>query len=48
MAGLVQFWGYLRVRKRFWLPIVVMTLIFAGLVLLSQGIGLTPFNYIRL
>ena len=27
-------WNFLRARKRFWLPIVVMTVIFAGLIML--------------
>jgi hypothetical protein len=41
-------WGFLRVRKRFWLPIVVLTVIFGGLVLLSEGQSLMPFVYRRL
>jgi hypothetical protein len=48
LAGLVQILDFLRVRKRFWLPIVVITLIFAGLLLLSEGNALTPFVYRRL
>ncbi|MGC2415505.1 MAG: DUF5989 family protein [Stellaceae bacterium] len=48
MAGLARLWGFLRVRKRFWVPIVVMTVIFGGLILLSEGVGLMPFTYTRL
>jgi uncharacterized membrane protein len=45
---LAGFWRFVRARKRFWLPIVVLTAIFAGLILLSQGLGLTPFTYTKL
>ena len=48
LIGLTQLWGFLRVRKRLWVPIVVMTLIFGGLILLSEGVGLMPFTYTRL
>ncbi len=45
MAGV---WGYLRERKRFWVPIVVMSVIFGGAILISAGLGLVPFTYTRL
>jgi hypothetical protein len=45
LAGL---WGFLRTRKRFWLPLVAITVIFVGLILWSEGIGLVPFTYTRL
>lgn len=41
-------WEFLRVRKRLWVPIAVMTAIFAALILLSAGFGLVPFTYTRL
>jgi hypothetical protein len=41
-------WGYLKARKRFWVPIVVMTVIFGGAILVSAGLGLVPFTYTRL
>ena len=41
-------WIYLRERKRFWVPIVVMTVIFGGAILVSVGLGLVPFTYTRL
>jgi hypothetical protein len=45
VAGL---WNYLRTRKRFWMPIVVLTAIFGGAILVSAGLGLVPFTYTRL
>ncbi len=48
MPPLASIWPYLRVRKRLWLPIVVMTLLFVGLLLLSEVAGLAPFIYTRL
>jgi hypothetical protein len=45
VAGL---WGFLRARKRFWLPLLVLALIFAGLILWSEGAGVVPFTYTRL
>jgi Family of unknown function (DUF5989) len=41
-------WAFLRVRKRLWLPIVVMTLLFVGMLVLSEIVGLVPFTYTRL
>ena len=33
-------------RKKFWLfPIVIMTLVFGGLVVLSKGSAVAPFIY---
>jgi hypothetical protein len=41
-------WGFLRERKRLWLPLVVVTVLFGLLILLSEGMGLMPFVYTRL
>jgi uncharacterized protein DUF5989 len=41
-------WAYLRERKRFWVPIVVLTAIFGGAIIASAGFGLVPFTYTRL
>ena len=39
-------WGFLRVRKKFWLlPVIVMMALFGGLVVLSQGSAIAPFIY---
>jgi hypothetical protein len=41
-----ELWTFLRVRKKFWLlPIVVMTLVFAALLLLAQSSAIAPFIY---
>gem|GEM_PF-4320340 len=48
MPRLASIWAYLRVRKRLWIPIVAMTLLFVGLLLLSEAVGLAPFIYTRL
>jgi hypothetical protein len=46
MSFIVELWTFLRVRKKFWLaPVVVMTLILGGLVILAQGSALAPFIY---
>jgi hypothetical protein len=43
---LVEFWNFLRVRKKWWLaPIVVFLLLLAGLLLLARGSALAPFVY---
>ena len=37
-------WGFLRVRKKFWLlPVILMMALFGGLVVLSQGSAIAPF-----
>ena len=41
-------WGYLKERKRFWVPILVLTAIFGGAIIASAGFGLVPFTYTRL
>ncbi len=43
---LKEFWGFVRVRKKFWLlPILVMMLIFGALLILAQGSAVAPFIY---
>jgi hypothetical protein len=43
---LKEFWGFVRVRKKFWLlPILVMMLIFGALLVLAQGSAVAPFIY---
>ncbi|MGB7660895.1 MAG: DUF5989 family protein, partial [Pseudolabrys sp.] len=38
MAFLAELWRFIRVRKKFWLlPILFMTVVFGGLVLLTKG-----------
>ena len=46
MAFIVELWEFMRVRKKFWLlPIVVLTLVFGGLVVLTKGTAIAPFIY---
>jgi Family of unknown function (DUF5989) len=46
MSFLIEFWEFLRVRKKFWLlPIVLTLLIFSGLIFLTQGSAVAPFIY---
>jgi hypothetical protein len=46
MGFLREFWGFMRVRKKFWLmPIFVMMFIFGGLVVLTHGSAVAPFIY---
>ena len=46
MSFIIEFWQYLRVRKKFWLlPILIMMVIFGGLVVLTQGSAIAPFIY---
>jgi hypothetical protein len=46
MAFLSEFLAFLLARKKFWLlPILVMSVIFGGLILLTQGTAVAPFIY---
>ncbi len=46
MSFIIEFWKFLKVRKKFWLlPILIMLIIFGGLIVLSQGSAVAPFIY---
>jgi hypothetical protein len=46
MSILVEFWGFLKVRKKFWLaPIVFMLLLLGMLIVFTQGSALAPCIY---
>ena len=46
MSFVAELWEFMRERKKFWLlPIVIMTLVFGGLVVLSKGSAVAPFIY---
>ncbi|MBW2396587.1 MAG: hypothetical protein JRG95_20235 [Deltaproteobacteria bacterium] len=46
MTAVRELWAFLRVRKRFWLfPIIVMTMLFGALVMMTQGSTVSPFIY---
>jgi len=39
-------WGFMRVRKKFWLaPIIIIMLLLGTLIVLSQGSAVAPFIY---
>jgi len=39
-------WGFMRERKKFWLaPIVLVTVLLGGLIVLAQGSAIAPFIY---
>jgi len=41
-----EFWKFLRVRKKYWLlPIFVTMAIFGALIVLSQATAIAPFIY---
>ena len=46
MWFLIEFWDFLKERKKYWLfPILFVLLIFGGLIILSQGTAIAPFIY---
>jgi hypothetical protein len=46
MEFTVELWRFMRVRKKFWLlPILAMTLVFGGLVVLVKGSVVAPLIY---
>ena len=46
LSILAEFWGFLKVRKKFWLaPIVFMLLLLGMLIVFTQGSALAPFIY---
>ncbi len=46
MGFLAELWSFMRARKKFWLlPILVMTALFGGLVVLTKGSAVAPFIY---
>jgi hypothetical protein len=46
MDVLRDLWGFMKVRKKFWLlPIILSLLLFGGLILLTSGSAIAPFIY---
>ena len=46
MDFLKELFAFMRVRKKFWLlPIVLTLLMFGGLLVLTQGSAVAPFVY---
>tara|TARA_B100002003_G_C13774162_1_gene383830 strand:- start:390 stop:539 length:150 start_codon:yes stop_codon:yes gene_type:complete len=46
MSFLIEFWEFLKFRKKYWLlPILIVLVLFGGLIILSQGSAIAPFIY---
>jgi len=46
MEFLRDLWGFLKVRKKFWLlPIILALLLFGALIVLTSGSAIAPFIY---
>ncbi len=46
MSFLIEFFNFLKIRKKYWLlPIIIVLLLFGGLIVLSQGSAVAPFIY---
>ena len=46
MTFVMQMWRFMSVRRKFWLlPIIVVTVLLGGLLVLAQGSALAPFIY---
>lgn len=43
---LKELWGFMKVRKKFWLaPIIIVLLLLGALIVFSQGSAVAPFIY---
>jgi hypothetical protein len=43
---LIDLWGFMRVRKKFWLAPIILTMVLLGaLIVLTQGSAIAPFIY---
>ena len=46
LSIMMEFWQFLRVRKKYWLlPIVLILLALGALLILTEGSALAPFIY---
>lgn len=46
MDFLKDLWGFLKVRKKFWLlPVILVLLLFGGLIVMTAGSAIAPFIY---
>ena len=46
MVFLSDLWGFLRVRKKFWLlPVIITLMLFGGLIIFTSGSAIAPFIY---
>ena len=46
MEFIKDLWGFLSVRKKFWLlPVIIVLLFFGVLIVLTSGTAIAPFIY---
>jgi hypothetical protein len=46
MDFLKDLWGFLQIRKKFWLlPIILVLLLFGVLIVMTSGTAIAPFIY---
>jgi len=46
MSVVTELWGFLRVRKKYWLlPVVIMLVGFGSLIILLEGSAVAPLIY---
>lgn len=46
LAIIKEFWGFLRVRKKWWLaPIIIILFLLGALIFFTQGSAVAPFIY---
>tara|TARA_Y100000590_G_scaffold242571_1_gene272614 strand:- start:4169 stop:4318 length:150 start_codon:yes stop_codon:yes gene_type:complete len=46
MRFILEFWEFLKFRKKLWLfPIILILLLFGGIFVVSQGTAVAPFIY---
>ena len=46
LSILKEFWGFLKVRKKWWLtPIIMVLLLLGALIVLTQSSAVAPFIY---
>jgi hypothetical protein len=46
VSFLLEFWSYLKARRKFWLvPVLLVLLLFGGLMILAKGSAIAPFIY---
>jgi hypothetical protein len=43
---LIEFWDFLKIRKKYWLlPILIVLVLFGALIVLTKGTAVAPFIY---
>lgn len=46
VSFLLEFWAFLKQRKKFWLaPVLIVMLLLGALLVLAQGSAIAPFIY---